>query len=231
MIKVLIVEDDPMVAQINKRYIESLKEFKVIKVITNGEDALKYLKSNAIDLMILDIYMPKLDGIKLLEEMRKNFIMTDVILVTASKEVVNIDEALKLGAVDYLIKPFEYERLKNALQSYLVRYDLLHAKVTFKQEDIDRITSRCENKLNAHLEKGLHKNTLKRIRQFMDSNSGRFVSAEEVAENTGLSKVTARRYLDYLASLGLVITEVEYGSVGRPTNIYKSNSTSSGNDT
>ncbi|MDF2592229.1 MAG: hypothetical protein K0S75_1695 [Clostridia bacterium] len=128
MINVLIVDDDPMVAELNKRYVENVPNFKVVAVLYNGEDALKLLKSKKIELLILDIYMPKLDGISLLEEMRKNLLKTDVILVTAATEVNEIDKALKLGAVDYLIKPFDGDRIRKSLNNYLKRYNLLHGK-------------------------------------------------------------------------------------------------------
>ncbi|MGB7606688.1 MAG: response regulator, partial [Lutisporaceae bacterium] len=130
MIKVLIVDDDPMVAELNRRYVKSVPGFEVAAVLFNGEDALELLKSKRIELLILDIYMPKLDGISLLEEMRKNLIKTDVILVTAAREANEIDKALKLGAVDYLIKPFDGERVKKSLNNYLKRYNLMHGKDT-----------------------------------------------------------------------------------------------------
>jgi two-component system CitB family response regulator/two-component system response regulator DctR len=221
MIRVLIVEDDPMVAQINRRYVESIEGFKVEGIFNNGDEALKYLEAHRVDLMILDIYMPRLDGMSLLEEMRKNQIMTDVILVTAAKDAGTIDNALKLGAVDYLIKPFEYDRLKKSLQNYQVRYRMLNNADVFNQEDIDKITSKAvTSPQHNNIQKGLHRRTLNRIREYMDNNSSRFVTAEDVADETGLSRVTVRRYLDHLASTGYVIAEVEYGSVGRPSYIY-----------
>lgn len=221
MIKVLIVEDDPMVAQINRRYIETLNEFKVAQVVPNGEEALKFLRSNVVDLIVLDVYMPKLDGIMLLKELRRVSILSDVILVTAAKETGIIDEALSLGAVDYLIKPFEYDRLKKSLENYLVRYNLLHDKKEFRQEDIDKITNKVSSNAAGELAKGLHKKTLERIRGFMELNNERFVTSEEVAEEMKVSRVTTRRYLEYLASIGEVVTEVEYGSIGRPSYLYK----------
>jgi response regulator of citrate/malate metabolism len=221
MIKVLIVEDDPMVAQINKRYIESMEEFKVVNTLSNGEEALKYLKTNIVDLIILDVYMPKFDGIKLLQEMRRNSIMSDVILVTAAKEVGIIDEALTLGAIDYLIKPFEYERLKKSLENYLSRYRLMNAKEVFGQEDIDKITNQGNTALGGELQKGLHQKTLMRVREFMRNNNDNFLTSEEVAERMRVSRVTTRRYLEFLVSIGELVSEVEYGSIGRPSHLYK----------
>lgn len=221
MIKVLIVEDDPMVAQLNKRYVQSVEGFKVVDISTNGEDALRIMKSMEIDLLILDIYMPKLNGITMLEEMRKSLIKTDVIMVTAAKEAGEIDKALKLGAVDYLIKPFDGNRIKTSLNNYLIRYNLLHDKEDFQQEDVDRITYSMKRSEENNIEKGLHKNTLRIIKAFIEKNNDRFLTTEEISEQTGLSKVTIRRYMEHLVGEGEVIAEIEYGSIGRPCYLYK----------
>ncbi|KKH60506.1 response regulator, partial [Methanosarcina mazei] len=140
MINVLIVEDDPMVAELNKMYVETVAGFKVKGVASTGEKALEYLYNKNIDLVILDIYMPKMDGLSLFKKMRADGILTDVILVTAAHEVEHIDSALKLGAIDYLIKPFQYERLKASLENYLNRRLILQQKDDFQQKDIDKIT-------------------------------------------------------------------------------------------
>lgn len=221
MIKVLIVEDDPMVAQLNKRYVECINGFQVIAIACNGEDALRYVKNSTIDLIILDIYMPKLDGVSFLKELRKRAIKIDVILVTAAREAENIDEVLKLGAVDYLIKPFEFERLKHSLDNYLLRHELLNNKNQIEQEDIDRITNKQEKNSSYPLKKGLHKNTLESIRNFVRNNRSQAVTSEEVAERIGVSRVTARRYLEYLVSIQEVKLEIEYGSTGRPSHLYR----------
>jgi len=221
MINVLIVEDDPMVAKLNKKYVESIGGFNVKGVISNGEEALRFCKRNEVDLIILDIYMPRLDGISFLKELRKKFMMIDVILVTASKETQDIDAVLKLGAVDYLIKPFDYERLKNSLQSYENRYRVFHSTDTVKQEDIDRITKNFEIKKDNCLKKGLHKKTLERMRRFMKNNTTKYLSSEIIAEEMSLSKVTVRRYLEYMEEIGQIKLEIEYGSVGRPSHLYK----------
>ena len=223
MINVLIVDDDPMVAELNKRYVESVPGFKVATVLYNGEDALNYLKSRRVELLILDVYMPKLDGISLLEELRKNLVKSDVILVTAAKEANEIDKALKLGVVDYLIKPFDGDRIKKSLNNYLNRYNLINGKDTFKQEDIDKITNIVKGVGEGEIEKGIHRDTLRRIREFMKKNNELVFTSEEVAERMGLSKVTVRRYLEFLVAHEEIITEIEYGSIGRPSYLYKSN--------
>lgn len=139
MVKVLIVEDDPMVAQINKNYIESVEDFKVIGICKNEEEALSFIKNKEVDLVILDVYLPKGDGISILKEIRKIRTDCDVIMVTASAEVEKINDALRFGVIDYLIKPFEYDRLKKALESYQSRYNVLKSGKTIRQEDLDRL--------------------------------------------------------------------------------------------
>ncbi|MTI66935.1 MAG: response regulator [Firmicutes bacterium] len=223
MINVLIVEDDPMVSELNKRYVESIEGFKVIKSVSNGQDALKILNKKRIDLVILDIYMPKVDGISLLKEMRKRSIMSDVILVTAAKEAKNIDAVLKLGAVDYLIKPFEFERLQNSLKKYLQRHRLLNDKEAFKQEDIDKLTVKYKTNGKEEIKKGLHKHTLDMIRRYMSKNKDIYLSSDEIAEKLDFSKVTIRRYLEYLEEIGEIKLQINYGGIGRPAHLYKYN--------
>lgn len=223
MIRVVIVEDDIMIADLNKAYVESISGFAVERIFTNGSDALQYISCTKVDLMLLDIYMPKLDGIRLLEEMRKNSILIDVILVTASKDTQHIDEVLKLGAVDYLIKPFEYDRIKKSLENYALRYKLLHDRPIFRQEDIDAITNN-NFKLNLNsLQKGLNQRTLNRVCEFMENNKEQTFNSEEVAKKTKLSRVTIRKYLDYLVSIGRITSDIQYKTIGRPSYLYKYN--------
>lgn len=215
MIKVLIVEDDPMVAELNKRFVQQISEFKVVGIANNGEIALKYLKTTQIDLVILDVYIPKLNGMEVLNEIRKCHFKVDVILVTAAKERDMIDEALKLGSVDYLIKPFDSNRLKKALENYLIRRRVLSNK-DIAQEDIDFITMSNSEQINSNLPKGINKITLNRIIRYLEKNKGYLISSENISEELRMSKVTIRRYLDYLDGLGDIKVEIEYGTIGRP---------------
>lgn len=221
MIHVLIVEDDPMVAQINKRYVNSVEGFKVIGCSDNGEDALDFCQKHAVQLIILDIYMPKLNGIEFLKILRREFIMIDVILVTASKESDMIDVALKLGAVDYLIKPFQYDRFKKALDNYLQRIALFKSRENVKQEELDKVTGSSMYIEQMPIAKGLHKNTLNRIYQYFNNKGEVVYTSEELSEQLDLSKVTIRRYMEYLESIGRIHVEIHYGTIGRPSYLYK----------
>ena len=220
MVRVLIVEDDPMVAEINKKYIEKINGFKIIGMANDGESGYKMIKELKPDLLILDIYMPKISGLALLKRIRNEGILIDAIMITAVKEPLEINEVLKLGAVDYLVKPFEFQRLKMALEGYKERVLKLTAKDHFTQEDIDVLTLGNRSKrIKFDLEKGIQQRTMDTIRKYLSAETEP-KSAAEVAQNLGISRVTARRYLEYLLECGEVNLDISYGTIGRPVNLY-----------
>lgn len=220
MISVLIVEDDPMVAQINRRCIEAVTGFQVVGTASNGEDAFKLVKSIKPDLLVLDIYMPKLNGLQLLKNIRKEDLAVDVILVTAAKDLPSIEEGFKWGIVDYLVKPFELDRFKSALEAYKNRRLQLSKKENIGQEDIDQIILGKRNKpISIDLDKGMHQKTMEKIKTHLLSEKEP-KSAQEVAEALGLARVTVRRYLEHLVEIGAAEVEIQYGTVGRPQHLY-----------
>lgn len=220
MINVLIIEDDPMVAQLNRRYVNSLEGFNVSGHAVNGQDALKYCNENLVDLIILDIYMPKLDGLEFLKLLKKDHTYIDVIFVTASNETEMIKTALNLGAVDYLVKPFEYNRFRQALLKYLERKKLLTSEENINQILIDKIINGDEEVKSSTLSKGLHKNTLDRILRYLEKNEQPIYTSDQLSKDLDVSKVTIRRYMDYFESIGKVHMEIQYGTIGRPSYLY-----------
>ena len=139
MYRVLIVEDDPMVAMINEQYVRKHKQFQVVGRCRDGKAALEFLENNEADLMILDVFMPQMDGFETLRQIRKRQIPVDVIMVTAANERESLEEALHLGIVDYLIKPFTFERFRMALDKYIAHMDALNDLDTLNQKIIDFI--------------------------------------------------------------------------------------------
>lgn len=223
-IRTIIVEDDPMVMQVNRQYIEDIGGFDIVGTAASGKEAIEVIDRLLPDLVILDIYLPDMDGISTLKELRKKNIPTDVILVTAARDVEIIQDAFRYGAVDYIIKPFKFARLKSALESYKLLHSKLSRKSAMDQEDIDSLarTNIHKTQLQDTLPKGLNEVTLRQVLLFLLKSTDA-LSAEEVAEGVGLARVTARRYLDYLEKTGKLKLEVQYGSVGRPINRYKAN--------
>lgn len=221
MIRVLIVEDDPMVADINTQYIQRVEGFEVVGWVKNGQLAMEFMKKEHIDLLILDVYMPKLDGLELLKLLRSRHSQIDIIFVTAAKEKNIIDQGLKLGAVDYLIKPFKFDRIKIALDKYRKRYELFQVEDEINQRDLDKI---FELKSEVKLPKGIHPHTLTLIKEYI-ATADMEIEARELAEELDISSVTARHYLDYLVEINTLTKDLKYGAVGRPNYIYYQHTT------
>lgn len=220
MISVLIIEDDLMLAEIHKQFVDQVEGYKVTDVANDGEQALDLLRKNKYDLIILDVYMPIIDGFKLLEIIRNENIVVDTILVTAAKRSDQVDLALRLGAIDYLVKPFEFNRLKTSLELYKKRKNLITTKDTVLQNDIDIILER-NRKIEVELPKGLNKHTLSRIERLIASHKGEVLKSDFIAKELDLSKVSIRKYLEHLSDLGFIEIITEYGTRGRPSYQYR----------
>lgn len=218
MINVLVVEDDPMVAQLHEHYLGQIKGFQLCDVANNGDMALKLLSKKSYDLLILDIFMPTMDGLQLLARIREHGFDVDVIIVSAANDKDKIKQALRLGAVDYIIKPFEFERFNLALNNYLKRYNIVSEQSILEQSDLDQTIIRREEQVAVSLPKGLDKNTLATVWQCICQLEGMFTT-EEVASKVGISRVSIRKYLEFLKSLHLLKLDLHRGSVGRP--VYK----------
>ncbi|WP_261129891.1 response regulator [Bacillus sp. Marseille-Q3570] len=225
-INVLLIEDDPMVQEVNKQFIERVHGFKVIATSGNGKDGLELAKSLQPNLIVLDIFMPEKDGLDLMKELRAQQMNIDVLVITAANDKDTIRTMLLNGAIDYIIKPFKFERIKKALEKYHLMHSELSEAGEIVQEDLDRLIQITDDlpipdvKSDEELPKGLNHQTLKQILQYLNKQETS-LSAEETADGVGIARVTARRYLDYLGKTGKVELDVQYGGVGRPINRYK----------
>ena len=218
MVKAIIIEDDPMVAAINKKYLSKNESIEVVKTFSNGADALTYLKNYPVDLVLLDVYMPQISGIELLRTIRKERILVDVIMITAANDIKSVDIALKLGIIDYLIKPFDFARFQQAIQKYFIKRNLVSQKAdsVISQSDLDQILHQSPVLEHADLEKGLQQKTLDIIQNFLKKHRGEYFSTDELAQRVGFSRVTVQRYLNYLDSKKIVKSTVNYETKGRP---------------
>lgn len=136
-LKVLIVEDDPMVMDIHKRFTMSIPGFTLVGLACNGKEALKVLDQREVDLVILDIFMPELDGIDTLHQIRRNRKNVDTIVISAAHEMETVKKVMRFGAFDFIVKPFTYERFKQALESY--RSFCQSEEKDMDQKSIDRL--------------------------------------------------------------------------------------------
>lgn len=218
-IEVMVVEDEPMVREIICEYVARQPDFEVALQAGSGPEALAGLARHPVELLILDIHMPGMDGVEFLARLRAEGNGADVIFLTASSDTAVISAALTLGAADYLIKPFTYERFAQALANYRRRYILLRGGGAATQDELDRVFSAADAD-GQTLRKGVHPKTLACVRGFVEERGGRAFSQQDAAEALGLSKVTVRKYLEYMVGVGELETGVEYGTVGRPAYTY-----------
>ena len=221
MYKVLIVEDDPMVAMINEQYIKRNKNFTLVGKCGDGMSALSFLEKNDIDLIILDVYMPKMNGFETLREIRNRQITTDVIMVTAANDIDSLEEALHLGVVDYLVKPFTFDRFQMALEKYIAKINALKDIEKLNQSNIDSIIVNSRKNTQDLLPKGIQEKTMQCIMDYLRENSGVWFTGDQIAGEIGLTGVTVRRYMNYLSESGRVIGEMNYETGGRPCMLYK----------
>ncbi len=222
MIRMIIVEDDPMVAQLNAEFLSKLEDFTLVAKFQNGLDALDYLRKNPVDLVIVDVYMPICSGIELLRNMRSERIHTGVILVTAATEMQVVNEALHLGIEDYIIKPYSYDRLRESVLRFRDKARLVRRTNKVNQDMVDKILGNQNAPLIAPLPKGLNAKTLETIRDAVNRESGDH-TCESISEASGLSRVTVRHYLNYLIETGELSSSIDYETGGRPRVLYRVN--------
>lgn len=216
MYKVLIVEDDPMVAMINEQYIKRNKSFQLVGKCKDGAAALSFLEQNTVDLIVLDVYMPHMDGLETLRAIRNRQIPVDAIMVTAANDRSSVEEALHLGIVDYLVKPFTFDRFQMALEKYISQSNAFRDFDTLNQKNIDHIIDNSRKKSEDPFPKGIQEKTLLLIMEFLKINAEAWFTGDEIAEKVGLTGVTVRRYMNYLAESGRVTAEMNYETGGRP---------------
>lgn len=223
MIKVLIVEDDLMVAELNKRYLMEVDGFQHRGSVHTVDAAIDFINKEKVDLILLDVYMPGANGLELLSFIREQKLEVDVILITAASETDKIQTALRYGAVDYLIKPFEFERFQQALGQYKNKHEFFHQHQSVRQKDLDEKILGPEQReqvdSSENLPKGLTKSTLQVVIQVIQKRGSTSFSTDEIAEETGISKVSIRKYLKYLADTEFLEESLTYG-IGRPVYLY-----------
>ncbi|WP_038087975.1 response regulator [Tumebacillus flagellatus] len=224
-LQVLIVEDDPKVAEVNRRFVEKIPGYRVVGVATDRVQAQEQLEILQPDLVLLDIYFPDMNGLDLLRWMQEEHPETDVIAITAAKEVDTVREAMRGGAFDYLVKPLVFDRFQRSLQhykDYRRRLQQLQAeRPRIEQEEIDRLLhGAAANPVakDTQLPKGIDKLTLEKVLAALDDTGW---SADEIGRKIGASRSTARRYLEYLVAQGEARAELSYGVVGRPERVYR----------
>ncbi|MCU1519124.1 MAG: hypothetical protein JWQ75_3845 [Pseudarthrobacter sp.] len=230
-IRVLVVEDEPVASAAHAAYVGRLEGFSVAGTATDGQSALRLLTEflaagEPVELVLLDMNLPDLHGLDIARRMRSAGILADIIAITAVRELAIVRSAVAIGVVQYLIKPFTYATFADKLGSYrLFRQQLASpepgsANTGASQSDVDQAFASLRAPSEMPLPKGLSASTLEAVQEFLKQQA-EAVSATEVTDALGMSRVTARRYLEYLADAGTVARSPRYGTPGRPENEYR----------
>ncbi len=220
--KILIVDDDPMVAHINLKFANKAG-YEDVDTATDIESAKEKLKQGDIDLVLLDVYLPTGKGTEILKWIRQQNLNTDAILITADRSSETVEESMNFGAVDYLIKPFDFDRFQLAMEKFERKRNGFVGKKSVEQEDIDSIFFESVNKNDKNkiiLEKGMSEKTYTAILEAIKAMATS-VTAEELGDRLGISRVSVRRYLEYMEGQGILEMKPIYGKKGRPQHLFK----------
>lgn len=221
MIRVLVVEDDPTTASIHRSYVDRLPGFEAVGEAHSGADAIHAVRRLEPDLVLLDIYLPDMNGIDVLRRLREpGGPRIDVIAVTAAKDVNTLRNAIHGGVIHYLVKPFFFDALRERLESYAALRGRLDRLREPDQDDIDHLFTLLRAHGRKSLPKGISAPTLALVVDAMRAFDGE-ARALEVADRAGISRGTARRYLEFLVATGAVELSLRYGSTGRPEHLYR----------
>ncbi|MGA6099936.1 response regulator [Stutzerimonas marianensis] len=223
--RVLIVEDDPMVMRLNVDYLARLDGVELVGQCESVPAALEVLEREAVDLLLLDVYLRNRSGLEVLRHVRAQDRNTDVVLITAASEIETVRAAQRLGARDYLVKPFSFERFRDAVESCRrAREALSRLPEQLGQGDIDRLFSQPapeEVRRPGDLPKGLTPASLAQVAQaILALDDGGFTS-ETLMPTTGMSRVSVRKYLKHLSDAQLLEESFHYGQIGRPSFRYR----------
>ena len=200
--RVLILEDDPMVAAIDRQYVESDRHFQVVQVCKSGGQALEYLAHQDVELIVLDYYTPEMNGQEFLDHLHAMGRAPAVIMVTSASDTDIVRSLLSRGVQDYLVKPFEFARFRQALDKFLQRQKLLSNSGGMDQRAIDQLLQSQDG-------------------DFLARSQGQALTSEEIAEQVHLSRITIRRYVNYMVETGELVSSIDYQTGGRPSIRYR----------
>ena len=213
--RVLIIEDDPMVAMIHTEYFKKKELIDDLSHVTSIEAAREYLENNVVDLIVLDNYLIDGKGIEYLPELKGY----PIIMITAANDVQTVEAALSNGVVDYLVKPFTYERFAQAIDK-VQDYVKLLSKEKINQDLIDDYlnSGRVEEEED-NLPKGLSRITLKKVLEAIKHHNSGFTT-QQIADKLDISRITIRKYLNHLVNINILSEDAEYYTSGRPVSVF-----------
>jgi response regulator of citrate/malate metabolism len=216
VIRTLVVEDDPILAEAHRAYTERVSGFTVVGVVHGGGEALRFLDRHPVDLVLLDFYLPDIGGLDVCRAIRARGHATDVMAVTSARQLDTVRAAVSQGVIQYLLKPFTFASFRDKLERYAqYRQHVSSPTTTVAQHDVDQALGALRGPGSAVLPKGLSADTLVAVVETL-REAPEMLSASQIGEALGVSRITARRYLEHLADQDLASRHPRYGGPGRP---------------
>ncbi|MEU3059552.1 response regulator [Streptomyces subrutilus] len=220
MIDVLVVDDDFMVASVHRAFVDRVAPFRVVGTASSGEQAIAAVGELRPDLVLLDLYLPDMFGLDVIPRLRAAGHDCDIMVISASREADAVRRSVRQGVVDYLLKPFDFDDLRPRLERYAAQRTSLLTTVVRGQADVDRVlTGAGLPTSSTALPKGMSVETAGLIERTLRGTDGT-LSAAECAARTGISRVSARRYLEHFHDTGRAEVSLRYGAAGRPERRY-----------
>ncbi len=221
-LSVVIAEDDPKIAEIQNRFIDKIEGFEVVGIGNTIAESEQIIDVFQPDLVLLDVFFPDGNGIDLLWKIRRLYKNIDVIFITAAKEVGTLQDAIRGGAFDYVLKPMTFSRFQSTLEKFSKHRHKLEKITDLDQAEVDEIIHPVQESapIDERMPKSINSLTLEKVEDEVSKLDKAGVNAEAIGLQIGISRTTARRYLEFLVSKGKVKPSLVYGSVGRPERLY-----------
>ncbi len=221
MYQALVAQENAPAAGAICRWVERCPGFAAQSVRSGAEVLERITTGEPVDLLITDISLPGKNGLELMIAVRDRMLPVEIIVATGVDEPAVFRKARHFGALDYLLRPFDEARLRQALALFLRKRQVVESDRPLTQEEIDSVVLPRAPALRAVTVKGIQPATLERIRAFVSRHAGEALSSEAVAQGTGLSVVSVRRYMNHMASMGEVSVGMDYHTGGRPVTLYR----------
>jgi response regulator of citrate/malate metabolism len=221
LLQVLVVEDEPVAAEAHAAYVARVPGFTVAATVGTSQAALKALQEKQIDVVLLDMNLPDRHGLDIIRAMRAGGHAADVIAVTSARNLDVVRSAVSLGVVQYVLKPFVFATLRDRLTAYRAyREQLGGAAQLGTQAEVDEVLAGVRPTGPVALPKGMSEDLLARVSQALQAQPAG-LSASELGEAVGVSRVTARRYAEHLCEGRLAVRSSRYAGAGRPEVEYR----------
>jgi response regulator of citrate/malate metabolism len=220
VIRVLVVDDQPVVAAVHREMVDRVDGFRAVAVAHSGPAALVRAEHGGVDLVLLDLSMPGMGGIEVCRRLHGMSEAPDVIAVTAVRDMATVRSAVRLGVVLYVVKPFTFAMLRERLRQYASFRRAAAAGTAVDQREIDKALATLRAPTPVPVPKSMSAESLDAVRAVL-IGAADGLTAAEVADRTGMARVTARRYLEHLVTSGVCVREPVYGHAGRPLLRYR----------